>query len=321
MTSMRDPAPSELDDLATMWRLRVFEEQVRELRMAGEIVGSVHLAIGQEAGPVGVVPLVGTEDTIFATYRGHGWALACGVPAEQLFAELLGRASGINGGRGGSAYLTAPGYRFFGENSIVGAGAPIATGSALAGKFDGSGRVSITVFGDGALNQGSVHEAMNFASAMKLPVVFFCENNTWSEMTPTAAMVGQQELFRRAAGYGMAGVRVDGNDPAAVREVTRQATELARSGGGPTLVESLTTRLAGHYIGDIEHYRSAADRESAIAADPIPRLASRLGSMGTPSTILDKLERAAREEMTAAVARALSAPLADPTTAREHIYV
>ena len=208
-------APTErlLADLHQVWRMRAFEEKVRDLRLAGDAVGSIHLGIGQEAIPVGAAELIGPEDAVFATYRGHCWAMACGAAPAALFGEVLGRATGTNGGRGGSAHLSDPAHRFFGENSIVGAGAPIAVGAALAGRFDGSGRVAITVFGDGAMNQGAVHEAMNFAAAMNLPVVFVCENNTWSELTPIDEMVRDAVLYRRAAAYGIPGERIDGNDP------------------------------------------------------------------------------------------------------------
>ncbi|OLT15459.1 acetoin dehydrogenase [Pseudonocardia sp. CNS-139] len=308
-------------DLHQVWRMRAFEEKVRELRLAGDAVGSIHLGIGQEAIPVGVSGLVQPQDAVFATYRGHSWAIACGVPPEALFAEILGRATGVNGGRGGSAHLTAPAYRFFGENSIVGAGAPIAVGAALAGRFDGSNRVAFTVFGDGAMNQGSVHEAMNMASAMKLPVVFVCENNTWSELTPIAEMVGDPELYKRAAAYGMPGERIDGNDPAVVRERVGAAFALARAGGGPTLVEAMTARLVGHYIGDVEQYRRPGELDEARRHEPAVKLAEQLRAAGAGEDTIAGAESEARAEMEKAAADALAAPLADPATAKEHLYV
>lgn len=300
--------------------MRAFEEKVRELRLAGDAVGSIHLGIGQEAIAVGAAGLIGPEDALFATYRGHSWALSCGVPPAALFAEILGRATGINGGRGGSAHLNAPGYRFFGENSIVGAGAPIAVGAALAGRFDGSNRVALTVFGDGAMNQGAVHEALNFAAAMSLPVVFLCENNTWSELTPIADMVREPELYKRAAGYGIPGERIDGNDPAVVRERLTDAFEMAREGGGPTLLEAMTARLVGHYIGDAETYRRPGELDEARRREPVARLSERLRAEGADEDTIQGTERDARDEMQLAAAEALAAPLADPTTARDHLY-
>jgi TPP-dependent pyruvate/acetoin dehydrogenase alpha subunit len=316
-----DDVSRMLADLHQVWRMRAFEEKVRELRLAGDAVGSIHLGIGQEAIPVGAADLIGPDDAVFVTYRGHNWALSCGVPPAALFGELLGRATGINGGRGGSAHLTAPSYRFFGENSIVGAGAPIAVGAALAGRFDGSNRVALTVFGDGAMNQGAVHEAMNMASAMNLPVVFVCENNSWSELTPIAEMVRDPQLHRRAAAYGMPGERIDGNDPEVVRERLGDAFEVAREGGGPTLIEAMTARLVGHYIGDAEQYRRPGELDEARRTEPAAKLGERLRAEGVDEDTVAGAERDARAEMEQAAAEALTAPLADRTTAKEHLYV
>jgi len=309
-----------LADLLAMWRVRAFEEKVRELRLAGPIVGSVHLCIGQEAIPVGACDVLEPEDALFATYRGHGWALARGVPAERMFAELLGRRTGVNGGRGGSAYFTAAEYGFHGENSIVGAGAPIACGAALAGRYDGSNRAAVTVFGDGAMNQGAVHEAMNFAAAFSLPVVFICENNRYSELTPIADMVRTSRLADRAAAYGMPGHRIDGNDVEAVRFHVRDALEVAKEHGGPTLLECMTERIVGHYIGDAENYRKPGELDRIRAREPIARLRAGLLADGVPAAEIDAVEARARAEMETAAAAALAAPFADPATAREHLY-
>jgi pyruvate dehydrogenase E1 component alpha subunit len=330
MTSVENPVDVEasfdadttqdLEDLHDVWLIRAFEEKVRELRIAGDVVGSVHLCIGQEATPVAIKRLLGPDDALFVTYRGHGYGLMRGIEPTAMFAELLGRATGINSGRGGSAYFIAPQHRFFGENSIVGAGAPIACGAALAGRFDGTDRVAITVFGDGAMNQGSVHEAMNFAAAMKLPVVFLCENNSYSEMTPIADMVGDPNLFRRAASYGMPGERIDGNDPTTLRERISGAITQAREGGGPTLLELMTARLVGHYIGDAEQYRIPGELDRAHETEPVSVLTRRLIDAGCSREALDRVESVAREEISAAVATALAAPLADPATAKDHVY-
>jgi TPP-dependent pyruvate/acetoin dehydrogenase alpha subunit len=312
--------PTTLTDLRTVWRMRAFEERVRELRLAGDAVGSIHLGIGQEGVAAGAAGLLGPDDALFATYRGHNWALACGVPPAALFAEVLGRATGVNGGRGGSAHLSAPGYRFFGENSIVGAHAPIAVGAALAGRFDGTARVAVAVFGDGAMNQGAVHEALNMAAAMSLPVVFVCENNSWSELTPIEVMVGDPRLHRRAQAYGMPGERIDGNDPAVVRDKLGDAMEMAREGGGPTLLEAMTQRLVGHYIGDADQYRRPGERDRDAVREPVALLTRRLTAAGVAADEIAGAERAARAEMAAAAAEALAAPPADPATAKEHLY-
>ncbi len=314
------PARADLRDLRDLWRIRLLEERIRDLRLAGDIVGSVHLCIGQEAGPVGVCSVLEPQDALFATYRGHGWALARGVPAAPLLAELLGRAGGLNGGRGGSAYFTAPRYGFHGENSIVGAGLPIAVGAALAARYDGSGRVAVTVFGDGALNQGASHEALNMAAALRLPVLFVCENNRYSELTPIDDMVAEPQLWKRARGYGMLGRRVDGNDVAAVRDAAVQAAERARAGRGPTLLELMTERLVGHYIGDAELYRRPGEVDDALTREPIRRLTETLVAAGVPGHELDAAHEAARHEIDDATQQALASPPADPRTATEHVY-
>lgn len=319
---MTEPLRSQLlTDFTGMLRIRLFEVRIRELRVAGDVVGSVHLCIGQEAGPVGACSTLADHDAVFATYRGHGWAIARGVPLEPLFAELLGRETGLCGGRGGSAYFTAPKYGFYGENSIVGAGAPIAVGAALAGRHDGSGRVAVTVFGDGAMNQGSVHEALNFAAAFALPVVFLCENNIWSELTPIADMVGEPELWKRAAGYGMHGQRIDGNDPAVVRAHVADAVESAREGEGPVLLELMTERLVGHYIGDAEQYRRPGEVEAAKTREPLVRIRAALTAAGVTDQELLEAENQVVLEIDTAAEAALAAPVADPRTVKEHVYV
>ena len=303
-----------------MCRIRLFEEKVAELRAAGNIVGSVHLSNGQEAIAVGACSALGPDDLVFATYRGHGWAHARGVPLEPMFAELMGRETGVNAGRGGSAYFTAADYGFYGENSIVGAGAPVATGAALAARFDGSGRVSICVFGDGAMNQGSVHEAMNFATAFDLPVIFVCENNKWSELTPIADMVRSDKLFERAAAYGMPGQRIDGNDPDVVADAVADALETARSGGGPSFIEAMTQRFVGHYIGDAEQYREPGELDAARADEPLVRMRRRLSEADVDTAELEQVEDRAREAVDTACAAALAAPPADTQRVLEHIY-
>jgi TPP-dependent pyruvate/acetoin dehydrogenase alpha subunit len=302
--------------LLTMWRIRYFEERVRSLRLDGHIAGSVHLCIGQEAIPAGACAALRPDDPVFATYRGHGWALARGVPAPELFAELLGRQTGVNGGRGGSAYLTAPRWGFFGENSIVGAGGPIAVGAALAARHDGDGRVALCAFGDGAVNQGALHEALNFAAALRLPCLFVCENNGYSELTPIADMVAEPQLWRRAAAYGMPGRRIDGNDPEAVAAAVAQARAL----DGPFFIEAMTERLVGHYIGDAEQYRPAGEVDAARAREPLVRAEELAAARGLPRERLAAIRHNAQTEIDAAADQALKAPLADRATAREHVY-
>lgn len=316
------PGVSEKASLAyfeRMLTIRKFEERVYQLRMTGKIIGSVHLCNGQEAVSVGACAARRSDDPVFATYRGHGWAIACGADLAGLFGELMGRAGGVNGGRGGSAYFSVPKVGFYGENSIVGAGVPIANGAALAAHFQRTGRVAISVFGDGAMNQGAVHEAFNFASAMRLPIVFICENNGFAELTPIAATVAQPELYRRAEGYGMPGKRIDGNDPFEVEAAVRTALERARNGEGPTLIEAMTQRIVGHYIGDPEAYRDDAERARLKEVEPIAVMRRRLQEAGCEAQI-QAVEERVEATIQAALRKAQDMPPADISKVREHVY-
>uniref|UniRef100_UPI003F582250 thiamine pyrophosphate-dependent dehydrogenase E1 component subunit alpha n=1 Tax=Mycolicibacterium obuense TaxID=1807 RepID=UPI003F582250 len=326
MTESPSPTPTADSDtllgyLSTMVSIREFETEVARLRGTGAVVGSVHLCSGQEAIYTGAAAALDrTRDLVFPTYRGHGWALACGAPLDGMFAELMGRETGVNGGRGGSAYLSVPDVGMMGENSIVGAGAPIAAGAALAARYDGSGRVAVAAIGDGAVNQGSVHEAFNFAAVMDIPVIFVVENNHWSELTPITATTTSDRLFKRAAAYGMPGVRVDGNDPDAVRQVMAHAVHHARGGKGPTLVEAMTDRIVGHYIGDAQQYRVDGELDRINAAEPISRLIAHLVERGVDRERIDATVDLAVAEVLAASEAAQVAPLANPATALEHLY-
>ncbi len=320
MNDLHGQLTSRLDDLTAMWRIRALEEKIRDLRVEGSIVGSVHLTNGQEGVAVGATSQLRRQDALYATYRGHGWALARGVPPREIFAELLGRTTGVNGGRGGSAHFSAPQHGFHGENSIVGAGAPIAVGAALAARHDGSGRIAMTVFGDGAMNQGGVTEAMNFAAALRLGVVFICENNRYSELTPINDMVAQPDLSRRATALGIPAVRIDGNDLAQVRTAVRLSVESAAAGRGPSFIEAHTQRIVGHYIGDAEQYRPAGEMEADAEVEPIARLSRELLTSGAPTHAVAHCEQRARDEMDRAADTALRDPLVDPATAKEHLY-
>ena len=312
-----------LDAYRSMQTIRMFESQVLQLSRgdAPEVVGSVHLCAGQEAIPVGALAALRPDDRVVATYRGHGWALESGITADELMAEICHREAGINGGRAGSPYVTAPQRRFIGENSIVGAGGPIACGVALAAQVQGSGRVAIVSFGDGAMSQGALHEALVFAAARDLPVIFVCENNGWSELTPTAKIARIERLGRRSLGYGIEGVTVDGCDAVAVRDAVARAAERARDGKGPSLIECKTVRLWGHYNRDIEHYRPLSDKKNAAERDPIARLrASLIDSNGCSAGEINAIDAAVAAEMDAVVRRCLAMPKPDPATARDHNY-
>jgi 2-oxoisovalerate dehydrogenase E1 component len=314
-------APVDLvDAYRSMLTVRRFEERVLELRRADEFAGSIHLCAGQEAIPVGTMAALRPEDRVVATYRGHGWAIACGVPLAELMAEICQRATGVNGGRGGSAHLMSPEHGLLGENSIVGGGMPIAAGAALAARTMKSDRVVAVSIGDGATSQGATHEALVFAAYRKLPLVVVCENNGWSEMTPIERIVPVPDLTARAPGLGIAAAGVDGNDPTAVRDAVAEASTRARAGEGPTFIEARCHRLWGHYNLDAEHYRPKADLEAAQAADPVAALRHRLLDTGVPDAELTVLEEEVSQAIDDAAGEALSAAAPDPATAREHVH-
>ena len=253
----------------TMLLIRRFEEQAVAFFMSGELRGSLHPCIGQEATAVGAVFPLRPDDYLTCTYRGHGQAIAKGLDPKEGMAELLGRRTGCSQGLGGSMHYTDLSVGLLGENAIVGAGTPLAVGAALRAKLDKTGQVAMSIFGDGAINQGALLEALNLAAAWQTPVIFFCENNLYSEMTPISSMIGTATLAERAAGFGWTTMTVDGYDPIAVYETTSQAVEHARSGGGPVFIEAMTYRLFGHMVGDTEPYRTKEEVAEWRAKDPI----------------------------------------------------
>jgi TPP-dependent pyruvate/acetoin dehydrogenase alpha subunit len=298
-----------------MYTIRRFEEQVMELVQAREISGSAHLCVGQEAIPVGACQALTPDDAVVGTYRGHGWAIARGVPLADLFAELLGRNSVLCGGRGGSAYLTAPGYGFLGENSIVGAGVPMGLGAALARSLQGRPGVALVSIGDGAMNQGAVHESLNMASVLSLPLVLLVENNGYAEMTPADALTAVP-AHQRAAAYRIEGVLTDGNDPAAVQAAVQAARSTAVQSQRPVLVEATTHRLVGHYSGDAQAYRPPGQLAAARQADPLARLAERIADPARTTAA----QQLAEQDVAAALAAAREVPLPDPATATAWVY-
>jgi 2-oxoisovalerate dehydrogenase E1 component len=268
--------------LAEIAFIRAFEDKALRLTQTNppRVPGSMHFCAGQEAVPLGAAEGLRPDDQIIATYRGHGWALASGLDPRAVLAEICQKAEGINAGRGGSAYMMAPWTRFVGENSIVGAGTTIACGVAMANLARGTGQVVVVSIGDGATNQGAVHEALAFAAARALPVIFVVENNGWAELTPGKSMIRVARIAQRAAGYGIKGATISGSDPLAVRDSIAAAAEYCRAGNGPTLLEFEVPRLWGHYNRDIEHYRPKEDRNAAIARDPLKLLGARIVASG-----------------------------------------
>jgi pyruvate dehydrogenase E1 component alpha subunit len=260
-----------------MLELREFELKVQELYRRGMLPGFVHLYVGEEASGVGVCSNLKPDDLIYSTHRGHGHALAKGVPGRDVFAELWGKSTGSSGGRGGSMHLYAPEYGFMGTNGIVGAGIPLATGSALSAQLRKSGQVVVAFFGDGAVNSGSFHEGLNFGAVWNLPVVYVCENNLYATEMAFRRATKNTSVASRAAAYQMPGIAVDGNDVIAVYNAAKEAIDRARADGGPTLIEAKTYRFVGHHEGDPgTAYRTREEVEEWKNRDPIQRLRQKL---------------------------------------------
>jgi 2-oxoisovalerate dehydrogenase E1 component len=309
--------------LREMLRIRELEQRSLDLSTTTppEVIGSAHFCAGQEAVPVGALAGLGDADQIVATYRGHGWALASGLSLTEVFGEICQRSVGVNGGRGGSAYMMAPERRFIGENSIVGAGVPVACGVAMANVAAKNGKVVAVSIGDGAFNQGATHEGLAFAAARSLPVLIICENNGWSELTPTALTFKVERIAQRASGYGIPGVTIDGADPIIVRDTILQAASRAREGRGPVLIECRVPRLWGHYNRDIEHYRPKEDRDQARARDPIATFSNKMIAAGTlTKEEFQELEASVKSELDEVQKIVLSSQHPTGATARKHVW-
>ncbi|HZQ87191.1 MAG TPA: dehydrogenase E1 component subunit alpha/beta [Acidimicrobiales bacterium] len=294
-------------DLVEMYRrmlvVRGFEERVAALYRDGEVPGFVHLSIGQEAAAVGACWPLGRGDVVTSTHRGHGHCLAKGMAPLAMFAELMGKEDGTNRGRGGSMHVADPALGVFGANGIVAAGLPIAAGAATAAQLRDDGGVAVAFFGDGAVAQGAFHEAVNLAAIWGLPVVFFCENNGYAEFSPASAQHAAP-LERRAAGYGVEYVAVDGNDAVATATAMRSVVARARAGCGPALVEATTYRWHGHYEGDPQRYRSADEVREWEERDPLVVHARRLRDSGVHNDAIASVETSVARDLDDAVAAA-----------------
>ncbi|MCV7100400.1 thiamine pyrophosphate-dependent dehydrogenase E1 component subunit alpha [Mycobacterium palustre] len=244
---------------------------------------------GQEAIAAAMGVALRPDDQLVTTYRGLHDLIGKGVPLEEIYGEMMGRTVGAGRGKGGTMHIANPDKGVMLSTGIVGAGPPVAVGLALAGKRRGLDRVTVVSFGDGATNTGSFHEAANMAALWDLPLVFVCQNNLFAEMTPTSATMKLERVAQRAAGYGMPGVRVDGNDPLAVKAALDEALARARGGAGPTLVECVTFRFRGHYFGDRMPYIPEDQLAEAMAADPVPRFRDHLAAAGVCGA--DELDR------------------------------
>jgi len=263
-----------------MLKIRHFEERVKDLFAAGEMPGFVHLYLGQEAVAVGACAGLNDDDYITSTHRGHGHIIAKGGDLKRMMAELYGKATGYNKGKGGSMHIADPGLGILGANGIVGAGLPIATGAGLSAKLRKSGQVAVCFFGDGASNQGTFHEAINIAAAFSLPVVYVCENNLYAVGTRQSKVRKIEDIADRSAGYGIPGLIVDGNDVMAVYEACQEAIDRARAGLGPTLVECKTYRWRTHFEGEPDTYRPREEVAAWLKREPIAPYRRRLVERG-----------------------------------------
>ena len=267
-----------LDMLKRMMVIREFERIIKELARTKVVDGAIHCYTGEEAVAVGVCAALAQRDYVFSTHRGHGHAIARGLPLNEVMAELMGKADGVSSGYGGSMHLFSKKYRLMGGNGIVGGGITLALGPAYAAKMRGWDEVSVTFFSEGASNEGWCHEAMNMASLWKLPVIFACENNRFAATTPSFKTLSDMDLAKRAYGYAMAGEIVDGNDVDAVYEAAARAVARARAGEGPTFLEFKTYRVEGHcmVLRGLEQFRPADEVQRWAEHDPILVLRDRM---------------------------------------------
>jgi pyruvate dehydrogenase E1 component alpha subunit len=290
------------DMLQRMLEIRISEEQIQELFLQNLIRGTTHLCIGQEACSIGVAWALEEGDTVTCTYRGHGHALALGMPIKDMMAEMMGKESGCCRGKGGSMHMTDASIGLLGANAIVGAQIPIAVGAALTSQVKKEGKVAVTFFGEGATNIGTFHEALNMAAIWQLPVVFCCENNLYGEYSALHRTTPVSDIAVRAQSYNMPAEIVDGQDAETVYEAAKKAVDRARDGGGPTLLELKTYRFRGHSRTDTGPYRPEGELEQWLQRDPIDILKEKMiqGS---------QLDESEFEEMKAATERKVAAAI------------
>ena len=297
------------DLLYRMRLVRAFEEAAEQQYFAGKVHGTMHLYIGEEAVAVGAIAATEPHDQVTSTHRGHGHAIAKGQDVRLMMAELLAKETGVCRGRGGSMHMADLSVGILSADGIVGGGVPMAVGAALAAKMKRTDQVAVAFFGDGAINSGQFHEAMNLAALWKLPVLFVCDNNMYAvSMAASESTAGS--LSARAAGYGIPGINVDGNDPMAVYEVTQQALARARSGEGPTVIDALTYRWEGHSRNDPgTDYRTKEEIAEWKARDPVLLVRGQLIAMGAQTEeSLEAVEQAARAKVDAAIEFAKASP-------------
>jgi pyruvate dehydrogenase E1 component alpha subunit len=305
MASRKNPAAAErlLALYRSMLRVRSVETALIKLFADGEVPGFIHLSLGQEGVAAGVNAALDARDSLATTHRGHGHVLARGIGLDLFFKEIMGRAGGICGGRGGSMHVADMSLGVLGANGIVGAGIPIALGSALAHAVRRTGGVAVAFFGDGAMAEGVLHETLNIAALWKLPLLLVCENNGWSEFSPTARQFAPR-LCDLAAAFGIAHTQADGRDAEQVADAAAALVAAMRTGGGPRVLECRTQRVRGHYEGDPQKYRDPAELQALAAEDPLAHTLAALQARGVAAAALDALKAEVNAEVQAAVERA-----------------
>ncbi|MCE2457210.1 MAG: thiamine pyrophosphate-dependent dehydrogenase E1 component subunit alpha [Dehalococcoidia bacterium] len=306
----------------TMVTIRTFEEQSRREADAGKLRG-MHSSIGQEAVPTGICAHLRDDDYVLGTHRSHHHCIAKGVDLSEMMAELLGKATGTNKGKGGTMHIADINKGMLGANGVVGSNIPVATGVGLSAKVRGTDQVSVVFFGDGASSQGVLHESMNLASIWKLPVLFVCENNRYAESTPFEFTVAGASVANRAAGYDMPGVSVDGQDVIEMHEVAAEAVARARNGDGPTLIEAQTYRYQGHFGADDPlGYRTQEEEDYYEARDCLARMEAHLVDNGfATESELRAIDEECRQAVTDATRFADESPFPDPEELMTDVYV
>jgi len=310
-----------IDMYRLMVRIRTFEERVVKEFAAGNIPGAAHLYAGEEAVATGACANLRPDDYITSTHRGHGHLIAKGGKTDRMMAELYGKKTGYNKGKGGSMHIADMEIGILGANAIVGANIPIAGGAALSARMRGTDQVAICFIGDGATNTGRFHEGVNLAACWDLPVVYVVENNMYAESTSIASACKLVNLSDRASAYGIPGKTVEGNDVLAVYEAVGEAVARARKGQGPTLIECKTYRHRGHFEGDPQTYKTKGEIDSWLKKDPIPRFREQLIEMGVlTEEDADKINQEMNQEIEKAVKFAEESPLPAPEEALENVY-
>ena len=328
MTQLADrPADGELDSaqlidlLHQMMLIRRFEEKAAEMYARQRIAGFLHLYIGEEAVGVGAISALNDDDQIVTHYREHGHALARGLEPKRIMAELFGRSTGVSGGKGGSMHLFDASRSFLGGYAIVAGHLPLACGLALANQRLDNGRAVLCIFGDGAVNEGEFHEALNLAAVWKLPVIFLCENNFYGMGTDIRTVSAVIEVYKRAAAYAIHSEQVDGMNVLEMHEATQRAAARVRSGEGPVFLEAITYRFRGHSMADPEFYREKGETERWRPQDPIPTFQRSLEEAGViDETVSQAMQAEIEEIVNEAVRFAEESPHPAPESLYEHVY-